>query len=165
MFLSEEIRQQSWMTIEYVVLDLEGTGAQHKEKEGIVDIAGVLVKSGEIGITKFQKRLNPEIEIPPFISKIHGIWNKDVETEPIFNEIKEELLKFLNGQILIAHNASVEWRVLNFKLPEYQPPVILDTLRLSRKLYPNLSQHNLDALIKNFQLEGVDLAKLSPGAR
>lgn len=161
MFLTEEMMRQPWIALEYVVLDLEGTGAQHKQNEGIVDIAGIVVRSGEITEQQFRQRLNPEIEIPPFIAKIHGIRNKDVEKEPIFNDIRADLFHFLNGQILVAHNASVEWRVLHFKLPDYQPPAIFDTLRLSRALYPNACKHSLDDIIERFQIEN-ELKRLLP---
>ena len=135
MQLDQSSLKNKWNSFEYVALDLEGTGPQHKEKEGIVDIAGVLIRGGRVTSERYQQLLNPEISIPPYISRIHGIYDKDVVDKPGFSEIQDDLGAFLKDRILIAHNASVERRVLRFKMPSYVPLVILDTLKLSRQLY------------------------------
>jgi DNA polymerase III epsilon subunit family exonuclease len=142
-----------WQESNFTVLDLEGTGAQHKENEGIVEIAAIQISGKQLTDIYYYKLLNPQIEIPPMISRIHGLKNKDVENEPIFDSIKIELLDFINDKILVGHNVNVDYRLLKLKMPTYTPPLILDTKKLSKQFWPNESKHGLDDLIVRFQIQ------------
>lgn len=146
---------QPWSASQYLVLDLEGTGAQHRENEGIVHIAGVVVKDGVVTGEHFSHLLDPEISIPFFISRIHGITDKETQGMPKFKEVKDDILAFIEDRIVVSHNASVERRVLRFRLPEYEPSIMLDTLKMSRAAYPGEKGHSLDAVIKRLQLESL----------
>jgi DNA polymerase III epsilon subunit-like protein len=155
MYLTKQTIKKHWDSFEYVVLDLEGTGAQHKEMEGIVDIAAILVRNGQVTSEFYQRLLDPSIMIPPFISRIHGIYDKDVVGKPLFEDIRLELEGFLADHILVAHNACVERRVLKPKLPAYRPPAILDTLKLSKALFKQSPKHGLDQLINLCKLDST----------
>src|SRR5262245_41833303 len=48
MLIDQSTLNNHWNHFEYVSLDLEGTGPQHWEREGIVDIAGVLILDGRV---------------------------------------------------------------------------------------------------------------------
>lgn len=144
-----------WINNNFVVLDLEGTGPQHKEREGIVEIAAIQICGKEITSKFFYKLINPEIEIPSVVSRIHGLKNSDLEHEPTFNVIKSELLDFIDNKILIGHNVMIDYRLLKIKMPEYNPSLVLDTQKLS-KHFPDVNfRHNLDALIERFQIQDM----------
>jgi DNA polymerase-3 subunit epsilon len=145
--------EEPWDKADFIVLDLEGTGAQHKEKEGIVELATVRVHSGQIGQSTFNTRLNPGIPIPPQITRIHGISNDDVKDCPALEEMLPTLMPMLDAKILVAHNACVDWRVLNYRIPNLNPAAVLDTLKLSRALHPGLPKHSLEAMLKYLELE------------
>ena len=155
MQLSKEILAQDWKSSEYAVVDIEGTGAQHREKEGIVDIAVVIVRNGSVSERSYHRLLDPGIEIPAFVSRIHGIYDKDVRGRPTFEDIKPSLEEFLGQRFLVAHNAAVERRVLGFKLPAYQPQLILDTLKMARALYGSGYKQGLEELVDRLNLRGV----------
>ena len=144
---------KKWTECDYVVLDLEGTGAQHRDKEGIVDIAGILVKDGVVTQEHFSYLLNPEISIPPFISRIHGITDRDVQGRPTLAEVKKDIFAFCDRRILVSHNAPIERRVLRFRLPEFEPLALLDTLKMSRSAYREEKKHGLDEVIKRLNLQ------------
>jgi DNA polymerase III epsilon subunit-like protein len=144
-----------WRNFEYAVVDIEGTGAQHREKEGIVDIAVVIVEGGSVSERKYHQLLDPGIKIPVFVSRIHGIYDKDVSGRPIFENIRPSLERFLGQRYLVAHNASVERRVLNSKLPTYQPQLIFDTLKMARVLYGTGYRHGLEELIDRLGLRST----------
>lgn len=152
MVLSEETLSQDWRSIEYAVVDLEGTGAQHREKEGIVDIAVVNVRGGVV-TDHYSRLLDPGIKIPPFISRIHGIYDKDVKGRPTFETILTEIEAVLGDRALVAHNAPVERRVLNLKIPSYKPALIFDTLKMARALYGADSKQGLDELISRLHIQ------------
>jgi exodeoxyribonuclease X len=155
MQLSKEILAQDWKSLEYAVVDIEGTGAQHREKEGIVDIAVIIVRNGSVGERNYHRLLDPGIKIPIFVSRIHGIYDKDVTGRPTFEDIKPSLEEFLGQRFLVAHNAAVERRVLGFKLPAYQPQLILDTLKMSRVLYGTGYRQGLEELVDRLDLRSV----------
>jgi DNA polymerase III epsilon subunit-like protein len=153
MQLTKDMLEQDWQTFEYSIVDIEGTGAQHRENEGIVDIAAVIVRKGRVTDQRYHQLLDPGIEIPAFISRIHGIYSKDVIGRPKLDDIKSDLEHFLGERFLVAHNAAVERRVLNLKLPNYRPALILDTLKMARALYGASYGQGLDDLIDRLSLQ------------
>lgn len=143
-----------WKDRAYVVVDLEGTGAQHREKEGIVEIAIVHIRNGQIDTNIYERRFNPGITIPPWISRIHGIRNSDVDSLPSLEEHENELLRELGEHALVAHNASVERRLLGFRLPRLVPHTYLDTMRLAHCMPgSDWTRPSLDALIGSLELQ------------
>ena len=86
------------------IFDLETTGL-NITKDRIVEIAVIKVHpNGDEEY--FSKRINPEMIIPEETSLIHGIYNKDVENEPKFSEIAEELVNFLGDSDLAGYNSN-----------------------------------------------------------
>lgn len=55
----------------------------------------------------------------PFNVSIHGINKKDVENEPEFNAIYEQIKPLLNNAIIVAHNAEFDINVLRHTLTLY----------------------------------------------
>jgi DNA polymerase III epsilon subunit-like protein len=165
MLLTNEALARDWRSFEYAVVDLEGTGAQHREKEGVVDIAVVLVRDGSVSDRVYHQLLNPGIAIPLFISRIHGVYDKDVGGRPAFSDIQPVLERFLDDRLLVAHNASVERRVLGLKLPAYKPALILDTLKMARALYGSGHKQGLDQLIDRLGLDSALLGTDSKSKR
>jgi len=87
-----------------VFLDLETTGV-NIVTDRIVEIA--LLKIHVDGIEEEKlARINPEIPIPPEVSQIHGIYDKDVKNEPTFKEVAKTLAKFLEGCDLAGFNSN-----------------------------------------------------------
>jgi len=54
----------------------------------------------------YTKRVNPEIQIPEFASKVHGIYNKDVENEPNFKQLASEIAAFIGNADLAGYNSN-----------------------------------------------------------
>jgi DNA polymerase III epsilon subunit-like protein len=142
-----------WKQYDYAVIDLEGTGAQHREHEGIVDICVIPIDRGVIGEPSFRALLDPQIEIPPAVSRIHGIKDADVVGRPTLADVTESILRAVDGRFLIAHNAPVERRVLSHRLPQIYSTEMLDTLKLAKYAVPSLTSFGLDNLIKFFDME------------
>lgn len=87
-----------------VFLDLETTGI-NIATDRIVEIA--LIKVNVDGSEEEKLlRINPEMPIPEEVSKIHGIYDKDVENEPTFKEVAKTLAKFLEGCDLGGFNST-----------------------------------------------------------
>lgn len=139
-----------WQSSNFIVLDLEGTGAQHKQHEGIVEIAAIEINKKLLTENYFYKLLNPNIEIPSIVSKIHGLRNSDLINHPLIENIESELLDFINNKILVGHNVIVDYKLLKLRVPSYTPRLVMDTKKLSKHFYKNFSKHGLDKLIEEF---------------
>lgn len=90
-------------------LDLETTGT-HIIRDRIVEIAVIKVMPDGEQVT-YEKRLNPEIPIPKEASRVHGIYDKDIQSAPTFSRVAKELVKFLKGCDLAGFN------ILRFDIP------------------------------------------------
>ncbi|GIO22646.1 ATP-dependent DNA helicase DinG [Oceanobacillus sp. J11TS1] len=143
----------------YVVIDLETTGHSPAKSGKIIEIGMVVIEKEEIKDTK-TTLLNPNQPIPPFISNLTGIHDEDVKNAPLFIDKAEEIIDILQDSYIIAHNANFDVGFLNQELashgyPELQNP-ILDTVELSRILFPSISSYKLSHLADHFKLHHDD---------
>lgn len=144
-----------------VVVDVEGNGQQPPE---IIEIALLPITSGSI-TTPAQLRtwlIRPEHPINPVVTrKVHGIGNDDVADAPRWGHVADEIAAELQGRVLVAHNATVERRVLGTHLPAWRPPLVLDTQRLAKTVWPDLpGGYGLDNLITHAALTSPDMTGL-----
>lgn len=133
-------------------VDLETTGGS-ATKDRITEIGIVLVDSQ--GVHEWTQLINPQTRIPDFIAQITGITNAMVQDAPLFQDVATEVEALLHGRLFIAHNARFDYGFLKNEFKrvgrEFRPN-ILCTVKLSRSLYPEYRQHNLDSLITRHQL-------------
>jgi exodeoxyribonuclease X len=137
-----------WTSLSYVVVDVEGNGAQPLD---LVELATVPIIGGVIG-EPASWLVKPDTPITPFARKVHGITNDTVADAAVFDAIKSEVLHALTADGLIAHNAHVDVGVLQRKLGDWEHPGIFDTLKLARRLFPDAGSYKLSALVKAFTL-------------
>ena len=131
----------------FAVIDVEGNGQQPPE---IVEI-GVVVLDGIAATGEpVSWMVRPTRPITSLVThKVHGITNADVLDAPTIDALAPTILDVLGDRIPIAHNAVVERAVLGTQLPDWKPPVFLDTLRLARKVWPGLKSYGLDPLLRH----------------
>lgn len=143
-----------------IVLDTETTGLEPELGHRIIEIGCVeLVNRRPTGRT-FHRYLNPERDIDEGALAVHGISRADLEREPRFADIAEELIAFIEGAELVIHNAAFDIAFLDAelaRLPGDRRTVgsmcrVLDTLALAREMHPG-QRNSLDALCKRY---GVD---------
>lgn len=139
----------------FVVFDLETTGLS-PINDKIIEIGAVKIHNRSI-IDNFSVFVNPERSIPYKITELTSITDDMVKDAQTIEEILPEFLKFCEGSTLVAHNASFDTsfikkscRDLEFKF-DYP---ILDTVVLSRFLYPELKRVKLNTVAKHL---GVSL--------
>lgn len=137
-----------WTSPSYVVVDVEGNGAQPPD---LVELAVVPIIGGVIGEPS-SWLVRPNTPITHFARKVHGITNDTVADAPVFDAIKSEVRHALTADGLIAHHAQVDVGVLQRKLGEWECPEIFDTLKLARRLVPDAGSYKLGALVEAFTL-------------
>lgn len=134
----------------YSILDVETTGGKYNE-EGITEIA-IYRFDGEKIIDQFISLINPEIPIQPFVQQLTGINNKMLVNAPKFYEIAKRVLEITDNSILVAHNSSFDYRMLNIEFDrlgyEFNIPQLC-TVKLSKKIIPNLDSYKLGNLVKS----------------
>ena len=139
-------------SLSFAVVDVETTGGRPGHGDRITEIAIVRVNDGRIADV-FETLVNPECAIPPFISQITRITWEMVRDKPVFAAIAHEVAQRLEGHIFVAHNASFDWRFVSHEVfrgtGQALDGTTLCTLRLARKVLPQLSRRNLDA-VANF---------------
>src|SRR5690606_13757427 len=98
-------------------LDIETTGSNyHKDK--ITEIYISKVRNGEV-IDTYHTLINPQTQIDPFITKLTGLNNKILESEPLMEDVAEEIFEFINDEMVIAHNARFDYSFLKHHLGQF----------------------------------------------
>ena len=143
-----------------IVLDTETTGLEPELNHRIIEIGCVeLVNRRATGRT-FHRYLNPERDIDDGALAVHGISRTELDGQPRFAQVAEELLAFLNGAELVIHNAAFDVAFLDAelaRLPGERHQIasacrVLDTLALARELHPG-QRNSLDALCKRYEVD------------
>ncbi len=137
-------------------LDLETTGTTPL-KDRITEIALVRFDHG-VETARWQTLVNPEMPIPAFIQSLTGIDNAMVANAPTFPEVAEQLLKFLDGTVLAAHNVRFDHGFLKAEFKRMGITLqqkVLCTVKLSRLLYPQHYSHGIDAIVARHKIEGL----------
>lgn len=140
--------------IPFVVVDVETSGSKPLFHQ-IIEIGIVKLQHGEI-TDQFHSFLNPGHPIPPDITMITGITDRDVADAPTFDQIAEKILPILNSGVFVAHNVQFDYGFVQKSLyvagHRWFAPKLC-TVQLSRKVLPHLPRHNLDALAQYFHIE------------
>lgn len=135
-------------------VDVETTGTSSKHGR-IIEVGIIRVEEQEI-VDQFSTLINPGSFVDPFILSMTGIKQEELENAPSFYQVKDKIKELLSDSLLVAHNAIFDYSFIKQefeRLEENFTAKCFCTVKLSRKLYPKFKHHNLDAIIKRFNLE------------
>jgi DNA polymerase III subunit epsilon len=139
---------------DFVVVDLETTGGSPNH-DRIIEIAAVRVRNGQIR-ERWQSLVNPETTVPPFITGLTGITTGLVANAPRFADVAGVFRDFVGDGVVTAHNASFDLSFLRRELARldesFAPAATLCTLKLARRLMPELRSHSLEAMVRALDL-------------
>ena len=132
------------MTDERVwILDTEGNGSQPGE---IIELAAVEMVGLELTGRHHVWRFRPRIAVNYSATRVHGITNNDLLHSPRFEERAREIHDILEDHPIAGHAVHVEVDALRRVLPQWKPRKAYDTLRMARRVYPDLERHRLGHL-------------------
>lgn len=129
---------------DYTVIDIETTGLDPQWNE-IIELSGLRVRGGEVCDT-FSSFVKPEYEIDDFITQLTGITNEDVADAPVIDDILPRFLAFVGSDVIVGHNVHFDVNFIYDAAERFGSVVsndIVDTMRLSRHILPNLPHHRL----------------------
>jgi DNA polymerase III subunit epsilon len=140
-----------------IVFDTETTGLD-KNSDRVIEIGAVeLVNRFSTG-RRFHVFINPQgKQVHPDAEKVHGINNAQLADKPVFADIVDGFLDFIDGAKLVAHNASFDTDFINaefsrLELPPVEQSIVIDTLLLARRKHP-MGPNSLDGLCKRYNID------------
>lgn len=143
-----------------IILDTETTGLEPSKGHKIIEIGCIEMIDRRVTNNHFHYYLNPERDIDDGAVEVHGLTREFLEDKPLFADIVDPFLEYVEGAELIIHNAPFDVGFINheikllrkdYKLLEHYCQ-ILDTLPLARKKHPG-QRNSLDALCKRYHVD------------
>ena len=143
-----------------IVLDTETTGLSTAQGHRVIEIGCVELVNRRLTGREYHRFLDPERDIDEGAERVHGISRADLEGQPLFADIVDELLDFLKDSELVIHNADFDVGFLEHELKLMNHPkpditdhaMVLDTLTLAREMHPG-QRNSLDALCKRYEVD------------
>lgn len=133
-----------------VVIDFETSGMSPEQGDRAIEIGAVLVNNGQI-TDRFQSLINPGFLISREIEMVTGINNRMLADAPDSTTVTTELARFIGSYPLVAHNASFDQKFLEAELNligKKRPYNFGCTLKIARRIYPDMPNHKLETLIR-----------------
>ncbi|MBF0440549.1 MAG: 3'-5' exonuclease [Oligoflexales bacterium] len=134
-----------------VIFDFETTGLD-SGSDRIIEIGGVKVREGRI-VDQFDTLVKPPIALPLEATKITGITEEMLIGRPPAGQVMPEFLKFIDGAVLVAHNADFDMAFLVNECERLGYQInwpCFCTLKLARALLPDLNSKSLDCLAEHY---------------
>lgn len=142
-----------------IFLDTETTGLNADSGDRIIEIGCVELVNRRFSGNNLHFYVNPERSSHEEALKVHGLTDEFLVDKPKFAAIANELMAYLEGAEILAHNAPFDVGFLDAELKRLgRPPFaqhvreITDTVVLARELFPGKS-NSLDALCKRLEVD------------
>ena len=134
----------------FYIIDFETTGLSPSNGDRVIEVAALKVINNKI-VEQFQSLMNPGFEVSRRITSITGISNDMLEDAPDNSKVIRSLVEFLDGNSLVAHNASFDNNFLQNELYEakikksYQ---FTCSMKMARRVFPRSPNHKLVTLLE-----------------
>ena len=129
----------------YTMIDTETTGLD-PQYDKIIEMAAVKVRDGK-EVARFETLVNPEQPIDDFIADLTGITNEELSAAPVAADCLPDFVDFIGEDIVVGHNVHFDINfIYDALLACGYAPIrndFVDTLRLSRRVRPDLEHHRL----------------------
>jgi DNA polymerase-3 subunit alpha (Gram-positive type) len=135
-------------------LDLETTGFS-PVTEKITEIGIMKLKDGKV-IDKFSCFVNPEKPIPQRVVEVTNITYDMVKDAETIDKVFPKILDFINGSVLVAHNAEFDIGFLKHNAKELGYDfdfTYIDTLSLAKEVFPDFKTYKLGKIAKNLGIK------------
>lgn len=144
-----------------VVLDTETTGLHPGLGDRVVEIGGLRIEGGQ-EVAQFDRLIYPERPMNPEASAINKIYDADLAGQPTFRDIADDFQAFIDGAVLVAHNAVFDANFLGTEMfiagraqAELREPALANpwicTLQLARRRF-YFGRNNLGTIARRLQV-------------
>ncbi|ARN75852.1 DNA polymerase III subunit epsilon [Oceanicoccus sagamiensis] len=144
-----------------VVLDTETTGLEPSQGHRIIEIGCVELVDRKLTGRHYHQYINPEREVEAGAIEVHGITNEYLADKPLFEQIVQDFVAFIDGAELVIHNAPFDVGFIDheFKLLQSKSPgkvadycSVVDSLVMARQKHPG-QRNSLDALCSRYEVD------------
>lgn len=152
----------------FTIIDTETTGLDYEYCD-LIEIAAIRVRNG-IAVERFSSLVQPPLEeywddgsddpkyeyVGSYITELTGITNDMLADAPRPEDVIPQFISFISDDLLIGHNVNFD---INFLYDASQKLNIklsndfIDTMRIARKLLPDLKYHRLKDLVAHFKIK------------
>lgn len=152
---------------DFSVIDIETTGLDYDYCH-IIEVSALRVRDSVV-VDRFSCLIQPpaytffdddDVEyteyVDSFITSLTGITNEMLENAPKSSDVIPQFLGFVKDDVLIGHHVSFDINFLYDASEELGfrfSNDFIDTLRISRKLYPDMAHHRLKDMAKLFEID------------
>lgn len=144
-------------SLSFVVVDVETTGGNPYSGHRITEFAAVVVRDGRVDEEIYETLVNPQRSIPSFVTALTNISWPMVRDKPPFQDICPRVVQALEGHVFVAHNATFDWKFVTAEVERACGLRLegrrLCTVRLARKLLPQLPRRSLDWVARHYNVE------------
>lgn len=142
-----------------IVFDTETTGLD-PANDRVIEIGCVELVNHIPNGRVFHRFVNPGRPMSVGAFDVHGLSDEFLKDKPPFAAIADEFAEFIDGAVLIAHNAEFDVAFVNAEFARLNRPGldvfrVIDTLGLARRKHPG-GPNSLDGLCNRY---GVDLSQ------
>ena len=132
---------------DFAAIDFE---TANYERTSVCSVGVVVVRDGMI-VDSFYSLIQPEPNYYKYwCTQVHGLCREDTENAPVFPDVWAKIEPLIEGLPLVAHNRPFDesclkavFRCYQMDYPDYE---FYDTLAASRRLLPDLENHQLDTV-------------------
>lgn len=140
---------------DYVILDLETTG-RNPRLDKIIEIGALKIRDNKI-VDSYSTLINPKIKLDQFIVDLTGINDEMLSNSPYIQDVIDHVYSFIKEDILVGHNVHFDINFLYDNLYNLKDIVLdndlIDTIRIARAVFPNLSSHKLKSISKELDID------------
>ncbi len=138
----------------FIAFDLETTGTVPGVDQ-IVEIGAVRFADGVVE-SVFSTLVDPLRSIPPGATAVNGITDDMVTGKPRIESLLASFAEFCEDMPMVAHNAPFDAQFLLCDIKKHEMPaprgIILDSLPISRKVFPGLANYKLGTLVQHLKI-------------
>lgn len=152
--------------LDFIAFDLETTGTVPGVDQ-IIEIGAVKFQNGQPSAI-FSTLIDPKRPIPPGASAVNGISDDMVKGKPVIEDLLGSFAEFCGSDIMVAHNAPFDSQFLISDIKKFESSapkgVILDTLPISRKVFPGLPNYKLGTLVQHLKIPTTEFHRAEEDA-
>ncbi len=143
-----------------IVLDTETTGLEPSQGHRIIEIGCVELVDRKLTGRHYHQYIQPQRLVDEGAMEVHGITDEYLKDKPLFSQIVDEFMAFVQGAELVIHNAPFDIGFLDHELrldggrfgSMADHCSVIDTLVMARQKHPG-QKNNLDALCKRYMVD------------
>ena len=136
--------------VDFAVVDVETSG-YGGDYDALLEVAAVRIKGGKVH-DHFSSLVHGAVLINPYAWRLHGIDVRMLDDAPSADDIAPQFNKFIDGHVLVGHNISFDLTFLAKHLSVSAEMCCVDTINLSRQLFPHEKKHNLKIVAERLEI-------------